>query len=369
LRPIPTQLFAEIGTRIVAFASPEIHMAHRSAKFASTVLAVAVAGTIFSALPRDVANAAECVSEPKDQTPQRNKHWYYRIERGSGRHCWYLREESERSSPAASTSSPALEKADSRKAENTAPHSIADARAELTLPQTRIDHDSAPPPAQPIWPKLAAAGNDQHVNAGDVFTQQSSISSRWPESSGEKPPARPQPAEQLVADAGPDPVATPSPRAAAPVGPGRTDVQPGRASGSVQMLLLVILGALALAGLTGSIVFRLGGRPRSNSIRGSRRVVWETAERPVLELEDEDDMPTQWADTDQPPPEYTRGGALQPNDSDERIDMITEFLERMSKQVRADADAISAADSASRAQKLTGQPAVRVLVAPREEPT
>jgi hypothetical protein len=342
-------------------------MAHRSAKFASTVLAVAVAGTIFSALPRGVANAAECVSEPKDQTPQR-KHWYYRIERGTGRHCWYLREESERSLPAASTNSPALEKADSRKAESTAPHSIADARAELTLPQTQIDYESpasATPSAQPIWPKLAAAGNDQHVKAGDVFTQQSSISSRWPESSGEKPPARPQPAE-LVADAGPDPVPTPLPRAAAPVGPGRADVQPGRASGSVQMLLLVILGALALAGLTGSIVFRLGGRPRSNSIRGSRRVVWESTERPVLELED--DMPTQWADTDQPPPEYTRGGALQPNDSDERIDMITEFLERMSKQVRADADAISAADSATRGQNSTGQPAVRVLVAPREEP-
>jgi hypothetical protein len=54
-------------------------------------------------------------------------------------------------------------------------------------------------------------------------------------------------------------------------------------SGSVQMLLIGILGALALAGLLASVVFRLSG-PRRTSRRVERRVNWESvrSDRPSL---------------------------------------------------------------------------------------
>jgi hypothetical protein len=52
------------------------------------------------------------------------------------------------------------------------------------------------------------------------------------------------------------------------------DSSPVKQPVPMQTLLLVVIGALALAGLIGSVVFRFGRR-RRNSRRGSRRVNWD----------------------------------------------------------------------------------------------
>ncbi|MDB5575751.1 MAG: hypothetical protein JWR80_927, partial [Bradyrhizobium sp.] len=57
-------------------------------------------------------------------------------------------------------------------------------------------------------------------------------------------------------------------------------------TGSVQMLLIAILGALALAGLLASAIFRLSGR-RRNSSRVDRRVNWDSVRTDRPSLSDE----------------------------------------------------------------------------------
>jgi hypothetical protein len=67
----------------------------------------------------------------------------------------------------------------------------------------------------------------------------------------------------MVADAQPDTDADASQQQPA-VPPPPLFAPPERKTGSIQMLLLVAAGALALAGLTGSAVYRLGRRRKRN---------------------------------------------------------------------------------------------------------
>jgi len=131
---------ASSGLRL--WVALEYRMTNRAAKFLSTVSACIVASAPIATIPLSTVGAAdECLTTPKDETPP-GKHWYYRIERGTKRYCWYLREEGETSSQAA-TSTPARravpQVAPDR--ETTLARSAADAHAELRLPQTIIDAD------------------------------------------------------------------------------------------------------------------------------------------------------------------------------------------------------------------------------------
>src|SRR5271169_5754484 len=117
-------------------------MKNLAVKFLSAVSAGIVASALVAMIPLSTAGAADkCLTTPKDETPP-GKHWYYRIERGTKRHCWYLREEGETSSQAA-TSTPARratpEVAPDR--ETKLARSAADAHAELPLPQTLVEAD------------------------------------------------------------------------------------------------------------------------------------------------------------------------------------------------------------------------------------
>jgi hypothetical protein len=98
-------------------------MSSRTAKFASAIFASLIVGAPLTTISDSAAGADdECLSSPKDQTPQ-GGHWYYRIDRVTKRHCWYLKVDDEKPSQAAA-------KPVSR---NSLPvqRSIAEARAEL----------------------------------------------------------------------------------------------------------------------------------------------------------------------------------------------------------------------------------------------
>src|SRR3981189_2529671 len=77
-------------------------MSNRSAKFVAALFAsiLAAATPTFVTDIRAQAAADNCLTAPKDKTPA-GGHWYYRLERGTKRQCWYLRDENDKSARAA----------------------------------------------------------------------------------------------------------------------------------------------------------------------------------------------------------------------------------------------------------------------------
>src|ERR1700741_2380286 len=235
-------------------------MASRTAKIASSIIAGILAGAPLTA-PRSSANAAECITEPgKDGTL--GQHWHYRIEHGTKRHCWYLRDENGRAVEGAPSD-------DSAQAPNTAtqnsenPRPLEDARAEYPMPQVR-DNTVAPVPAPS--PAPLAASPVPALPQADA--QGSAVAARWTAPQTGTAPAAP--ATNAAADASSDTPAS---------APAAGNVAPARPSVSLQMLFAVIGGALALAGLTASVVYRLGRRKERRLATPERRaVLWEGGE-------------------------------------------------------------------------------------------
>ena len=271
-------------------------MANRTAKIASSIVAGVLAGAPLF-MPRDVAYAAECRTEPgKDGT--RSQHWHYRLEHGTNRHCWYLRGDDGK----AVQTAPADESHASRaatQANQNPPPSVEDARAEYPMPQAPGSTRAAPATgAAPL-----AASPFPAPSQAD--SQDSAIAARWPSAETAVAPAAPAlntPAPAVAAPAAPAIAAAPlaSSTAADPSeftsaadaptdAPADTSVPtpapavvpaaPAKPSVSLQMLFAVIGGALALAGLTASVVYRLGRRKERRLATSERRaVLWEGVE-------------------------------------------------------------------------------------------
>jgi hypothetical protein len=314
-----------------------MHMFHRSAKFASALLVgflvnAPLVTTSYSAAPA----ADDCLSGPKDQTPA-GSHWYYRIERGTKRHCWYLKGENDKVSQAAPADSAATANPVSPSVETPTPRSVADARAELPLPQTRFEPQQGVGVSQRVVaPTVNAAGpvNSPAPAAQDANPRTSVIASRWPDPSSVSVAADPVPAtdnSDADANSGDDAQTNvaPPPVAVAEVPLAAADSSAVKPPVAMRTLLLVVIGALALAGLTASSIFRLANRQRNSRrpIRRDRRAIWDSVAV---------DRPSQ--------PNYQGPRARIPqadfprelraaNDPDERIpdDRITEMLARLAR--------------------------------------
>jgi hypothetical protein len=277
-------------------------MPGRTAKFVSVVVASILAGIPLATVSHGATPAAEdCLSGPKDAAPN-GSHWYYRIDHATKRHCWYLKGE-KLSQSAAPNSSPSAKPA-SPTEETTTQRSIADAHAELPA-QAAIE---APKRGAGLAPAIAADATNATPAAE---TQRSAVASRWPEQSGiSSSTVPPSTAANSGAAVPPDSDATPS-AAPAAVALAAADSSSEKQPGSIQTLLLVILGALTLAGLIGSAVFRFGnlrwiGR---GTIQVDRQAIWETANidrrSPTVDLDSgarirRDDIPWELRTADDP---------------------------------------------------------------------
>jgi hypothetical protein len=345
LRRNATQVFNEIHGVKRRVSSPGIAMSNRTAKFVSAMFASILAGANFVAVAENVAKTEDaCLSGPKGPVPA-GGHWYYRIDRTTKRHCWYLGDEKAKTAQGARQDSPVQDSSSlsssaplslSPSAANPVPpqnnpavsRSIADAHAELP-PQAPADQGASVNVEQQTGAAANAPdpGNGRGAAAPDAAgqnsVQSSVIVSRWPESSGVSSADNPPPAAtgSLTASQ-PAPAAAPSPDAT-PVALAAADSSPERQSGSMQMLLMVMIGALALAGLIGSLIFRLGrARAPRYRFRNDRRGLWDSipADRASPSIFPNQEVPRRRADLPRDP--------RAPDDPERRI---AEMLARLSR--------------------------------------
>ena len=264
-------------------------MSKRAAKFVSAIFASLLAGSaLVTASHGAPAEADKCLSGPKGAPPA-GGHWYYRIDRDTKRPCWYLGDAKEKVARATpEVSQPAASSVSAPNSASTQ-RSIANARAELPFPQTRVEPQSGALSGKRAPATAADATspeNDQRANAGDASAQRSVIASRWFEPTGITWSAPPQPsADGSASKPQPTSEAAPPPAAAA-ITLAAADASSARPSGSMQQVLIAIMGALALAGLIASAIFRLSGGRRTGrrEVRVERRVNWHSGRtsRPSL---------------------------------------------------------------------------------------
>jgi hypothetical protein len=235
--------------------------------------------------------ADDCLSSPKDQTPQ-GSHWYYRIDRATKRQCWYLRAEGEKLSKVSppnssvSASSSASERPAAPKSEPAVQRKMADARAELPPQRTAIEQpnrESRPYQAKPAGAAVSEINRDPKPPVAQM--QPSVVASRWVgqvdanSSTNPTPPAGPAPnkahAATNVSPASP-------PQLLSPAVAGQfaaADVPPVTPTHSVQMLLAAIMGALVLAAVMGRLIFKIVGMRRRarRRMRARRGAIWKSA--------------------------------------------------------------------------------------------
>jgi hypothetical protein len=283
-------------------------MRNRAAKFGPAMIASFLATAAFIPMSYGETPAAdECLSAPKAETPA-GGHWRFRIEHPSNRHCWYLRTEGGSAVKTAAAKPPALTKPAASNVAGSAdlPDSVADARAELAGPQSRLSQDTGPaagqtPATMGIADNAAPAADaqaaisqaaisrpvgSQALTPADAAISGSVVASRWPDQTADaaEPAASPAAPDQIVADA------TPSVITAQPTGKNNVRVAVADAAAdaplekphaSTQMMLIVMIGAFSVAGLVASAV-GLGGR-RKKRVRldqAGRRANWD-AGRPA----------------------------------------------------------------------------------------
>ena len=249
-------------------------MANQNAKSASAIVVCLVAGAPF-AIPH-AANAAECLTEPRQDTPQ-GQHWYYRLERGTKRHCWYLHEAAGKLAQTAQADDSSPAPSAVARNRNPTPRAIDDAHAELPEPQADAESGTGTPAqaqeaaAEPSPMPQATEASSPIPDPQQGDSQGGAISSRWPNPSDM---ASPSTTPLVVADAG-NPAQTtqaePAPAEPAPAPPAPAIAPAAKASVSLQMLLVVILAALALAGVTASVIVRFGRRRRRVRMSASER--------------------------------------------------------------------------------------------------
>lgn len=282
-------------------------MGNRAAKFVSTLVAGIIAGAPLPAVSQNAptptnapaatstANAAaDCLASPKGVAPQ-GQHWYYRLDRATKRQCWYLRAAGDKNSPKATQTAQAEN--DTPAAETSPPQQqnpVQDARAEYMGPR-----GGAAAKAPSAVAQAAAAPTPQPAadQATESLTQQPASpqsSSPWPD----VPAASAQPAPAAVTAAA-QPAAKPS-KSPSPVALAAAESIPtDRPGGSIQMLLLVIGGALTLAGILASLIYRFAGA-RVRVQAADRQGYWDD-----WETHQEDASRAPWRDmepSDRPPP-------------------------------------------------------------------
>ena len=160
-------------------------MAGLATRFALCTLTCIVATASVVALHLDDAAAADdCLAGPNKQSPA-GHHWFYRVDRSTKRHCWYLGDMGGAVSRSARSASKRAALFARLRRENSQAHAADDARAELGQRRAddtlRVEDTLLTTPAD--RKRLVAARSTQDLP--DVTTGQdlqSLVATRWPNS-------------------------------------------------------------------------------------------------------------------------------------------------------------------------------------------
>ena len=168
--------------------------------------------------------------------------------------------------------------------------------------------------------------NSPAANLPDTTTPSSTVATRWPDSSGVTSSNTFRTAAAEPPAAAPETSQAATQPAPAPVALAAADSSMAKQSASMQMLFLVMAGALALAGITASLIYRFGrARSRRPEIRRDRRAIWDS-------IHSERSSPSMLPDEDVPM--WRRDEPHDPRASDDPQRRVTEMLSRLARSAQ-----------------------------------
>lgn len=237
------------------------------------------------------ASANECLAAPKGAAPQ-GSHWYYRLEKGTKRKCWYLADQAAKArkvTASSSTPTPSAKPAAPRAPETAIQPTVANARAELTSRPPKAENASDDVAlSETIWPAPethadAANNSDQATNvqpenaavgAATLPAKNWNMTSRWPDSnlSNAANNSSTAPVETGQPQSVPPQAVSATAKPAASVAAGQFH---GIAFNSTSMLLIMLAGVLTIVAVAGRMITRYAGSGRAKS-RTQRRNIWDS---------------------------------------------------------------------------------------------
>src|SRR6266705_2181487 len=241
-------------------------MSRRLTLAMTVIFAASVVAISFGATTGDAAD--ECLRGPNGTSPK-GSHWYYRVDRSTGRHCWYLGSEGQKVRSVSERTSQQTRRRvaqHSQQEQTSAPESTVHSPAPPVVAETKTVasffsqywsslFSGAEPPqiATAEEPKLAPAADASRPAPSSVTTNyaqeqdqtdaQEEMPLVWPVLTAAEREAAIAPAPRSV------PATTPVPASAL----------------KSQHMVAILAGALAIAGILMALVYRLG------SVRFGRR--------------------------------------------------------------------------------------------------
>jgi len=280
-------------------------MANRATKFVSAIFVGAMVGIPVSTLAKDAAGGADvgtadsstsaassstdCLTTPNRDSSQ-GQHWFYRVEPGTTKRCWYLREQPERASQttaprANSPQSPSLNAAQPQPAATPpvaktfsknaqASRSMSNARAELGSRSAGAESTGVTVPKTPVFITTGSAAANRGTSVGaDTMSGTSATLTSAESTDGSLASASANIMASDDPNAGSNLNTGLSPSSAAEM-PAMATMPQEKASTSLQVLFLVILGALAFAGIMASLIHRMARIWGRRHARFRRSSIW-----------------------------------------------------------------------------------------------
>src|SRR5262245_28487681 len=227
-------------------------MKTRAAKFVVALIASILSSASAFAAPEEAEQRPDtCLTSPREYSPPGSR-WRYRTERGTGRHCWFLKDEADKAAEQSTAATEEPAPAPPRR-KPAASRTVSDARAEFS--RTPAEQEPKPAPVQtapePVASAPAADANQTTSKTANNMLAPAAAS-RWPDqmSTGSVASAAAQPAAAAEQSAEVRAAPTVTPPAKPQVMP--RAVPPAPVSDkpmSLPMLITVIVGGLSVLGV------------------------------------------------------------------------------------------------------------------------